>query len=79
MATLQSIGKERRKTLQEILKLSRTLDTAQESMERYLKSLTRRKRAYPEISDLSKAMSLYNIMVKESKSLASALQKGFIQ
>ncbi len=79
MASLSEIARERKKTLKEILAKSATLDRQQEILERWLKSLLKRRKQVPEPSDLKKAMGYYNTMVAAATELSKALQKGFIQ
>lgn len=51
MATLQSVARERKAQLRQLLITSRKLDASQESLEREIKRIVARKRAVPEIAD----------------------------
>lgn len=51
MATLASIGRERKLQLKQLQVASRRLDAKQEILEREVKRLLNRKRAIPEVAD----------------------------
>jgi hypothetical protein len=54
MATLQSVARERKAQLRQLLIASRKLDAAQESLEREIKRIVARKRSVPELSDATR-------------------------
>ncbi len=54
MATLQTIGRERKSQLKQLLIASRKLDAAQETLEREIKRIVVRKRAVPELADATR-------------------------
>lgn len=54
MATLQSVARERKAQLRQLLIASRKLDAAQESLEREIKRIVARKRSVPELTDATR-------------------------
>ncbi len=58
MATLASIAKERVQDVRGLFKLSRKLDASQESLEREIRRILVRKKAYPELDDLARLATM---------------------
>lgn len=58
MATLAEIARKRRSDFRELLRLSRSLDAAQEKVEREIKRLVSRKKSVPEVSDAQRVLGL---------------------
>lgn len=58
MATLSEIARARRGDFRELLKASRSLDAAQEKVEREIKRLTTRKNSVPEAADAERIADL---------------------
>lgn len=54
MATLQSVARERKAQLRQLLIASRKLDAAQEALEREIKRIVVRKRSVPELADATR-------------------------
>lgn len=58
MATLQSVARQRKADLRQILKESRKVDAAQERLEREVKRLATRKNAVPEMADAERLLQM---------------------
>jgi len=77
--TLAGIRNERRKYFQALLSAMKTLDGAQETAQRHLRSALNRKKGYIDISDLAKANDLFADQIRYTNAYAQELSKGFIE
>jgi len=73
MATLAEIGRARRGDLRKLLKASRTLDAAQESLEREVKRLTTRKNKVPETDDAMRITGLVDEVQSALNAMAQTI------
>lgn len=62
MATLQSVARDRKAQLRQLLIASRKLDAAQESLEREIKRIVSRKRSVPEIADATRLAGMAQVV-----------------
>jgi len=58
MATLNELARGRKAQRKQLLLASRTLDAAQESLEREIKRLVNRKQSVPELSDAQRLVNM---------------------
>lgn len=73
MATLAEIGRGRRADLRRLLKASRSLDAAQESLEREVKRLTTRKNKVPETDDAVRITGMVDEVQTALNNMASTI------
>lgn len=62
MATLQSVARDRKAQLRQLLVASRKLDAAQESLEREIKRIVSRKRSVPELADATRLAGMAQVV-----------------
>lgn len=73
MATLQSIARDRKAQLRQLMVASRRLDAAQETLEREIKRLLTRKKTVPELADAERLATMAQAVDTALSSMASVI------
>jgi len=75
MATLKEIARARKSDFRLLLKASRSLDAAQEKVEREIKRLVNRKNSVPEAADAERIAQLIDATSDELGSISNLMTK----